>query len=435
MDFSDYLTSKLQGMREDADAANEHPLADIHTHIDNFLNQVKQGLLNNPEPVFALLRRFKPILLVKNYALITRFEDVQEVLNRDGVFQQLYGKKMAQVNQGMNYILGMENSPDYTRDKSNLWQTMPRQEIPGRIVPLIETAARDVLAAANGELDITLDLFQGVQLQLIREYFGITIPDRHTFFATLLDISRYIFGDWGDDPQNQERALAAGKVFNHILLDSIASAKQNPNPNPNPATILGRFIKMQQDGVAGCDDETIRANLFGTILGAITAPSVTFTCALDFLIERPNDWQLLHQVALANDDATIRRYIYEAYRFKPMTPGWFRHCAEDYIVAKGTARATMIPADTITIALTQSAMMDDAMLDQPDEFKLNRPDYHYMVYASGIHECMGKYISDTMMTLALKALMQQTNVQRVEGAAGQIQMQGGFPNGFRVRFG
>ncbi len=75
------------------------------------------------------------------------------------------------------------------------------------------------------------------------------------------------------------------------------------------------------------------------------------------------------------------------------------------------------------------------MLDQPDEFKLNRPDYHYMVYAYGIHECMGKYISDAMMTLALKALMQQTNVQRVEGAAGQIQMQSGFPNGFRVRFG
>lgn len=431
MELFDYLSSKLKALQEQADTTIEHQLAAIDAHIDDFLAEVKQGLINNPEPVFALLRCLKPILLVKNYALVTRFADVQEVLSRDGVFQQLYAKKMALVNHGMNYILGMENSPDYTRDKSNIWQTMPRQEIPGLVSPMMEQAAREVVAASNGELDIVLDLFQGVQLQLLRGYFGIAIPERDTFFATLFDISRYIFGDFGDDPQNQERAVAAGKVFNQILLDSIAAAKLKPNP----ATILGRFIKMQQDGVGGCEDENIRANLFGTILGAITAPSVTFTCALDFLISRQDAWQALQQAALADDDTTICRFIHEAYRFKPMTPGWFRYTAQDYIVAKGTARATLIPKGSITIALTQSAMMDDDILDEPDQIRLDRPDHHYMVYAWGIHECMGKYISDTMMTLALKPLLQQANVRRAPGESGQIHTQGGFPNGFRVCFG
>jgi hypothetical protein len=44
--------------------------------------------------LFAVLRRVKPILIVKNVALVTRIEDVQEVLARDDIFQVTYGPKM-----------------------------------------------------------------------------------------------------------------------------------------------------------------------------------------------------------------------------------------------------------------------------------------------------------------------------------------------------
>ena len=66
MGFFYYLTSKLHAIQEEAAAANEHHLADIHAHIANFLNQVKQGLINNPALVFVLLSRCTPRRTILN---------------------------------------------------------------------------------------------------------------------------------------------------------------------------------------------------------------------------------------------------------------------------------------------------------------------------------------------------------------------------------
>jgi hypothetical protein len=53
---------------------------DVQDEARSFLDGLIAHLIQYPEPIFALLRRVKPILLIKNFALGTRFEDVQEVL-------------------------------------------------------------------------------------------------------------------------------------------------------------------------------------------------------------------------------------------------------------------------------------------------------------------------------------------------------------------
>jgi len=52
-------------------------LQEVETDVTSFLDRLKQHLIENPEPVFAVLRRVQPILFVKNTAVVTRFEDVQ----------------------------------------------------------------------------------------------------------------------------------------------------------------------------------------------------------------------------------------------------------------------------------------------------------------------------------------------------------------------
>jgi hypothetical protein len=45
----------------------------VHDDIDGFIAQLKTWLLaQNPEPVFAILRRVDPILIVKQFAVVTR---------------------------------------------------------------------------------------------------------------------------------------------------------------------------------------------------------------------------------------------------------------------------------------------------------------------------------------------------------------------------
>jgi hypothetical protein len=97
-----------------------------------FLEALKAHAIQHPEPLFALLRKVRPILIVKEFALVTRFEDVQEVLARDDVFQVTYGEKMRVITGGKDFFLGMQNSPEYTRDVAHMRSVIRREDIPGR---------------------------------------------------------------------------------------------------------------------------------------------------------------------------------------------------------------------------------------------------------------------------------------------------------------
>src|SRR5947209_1890043 len=101
-------------------AAVDREVAKVEAEAMGFLDQLKQHAIRNPEPIFALLRRLKPILLIKGVAVVTRFEDVQEVLSRDDVFQVTYGEKMRVVTGGEDFFLGLQNSPQYERDVANM---------------------------------------------------------------------------------------------------------------------------------------------------------------------------------------------------------------------------------------------------------------------------------------------------------------------------
>src|SRR5260370_1883858 len=95
-----------------ATEAVDQELAKAQQDTMAFLDGLKAHAIQHPEPLFALLRKVKPILIVQQFALVTRFEDVQEVLARDDVFQVTYGEKMRVITGGNDFFLGI---PDSTR--------------------------------------------------------------------------------------------------------------------------------------------------------------------------------------------------------------------------------------------------------------------------------------------------------------------------------
>ncbi|MCU1293874.1 MAG: yjiB, partial [Bryobacterales bacterium] len=121
----------------EAENALHQELATAQQDLSAFLEKVKAHTIQHPEPIFALLRRLKPILIVKDFALVTRFEDVQEVLSRDQIFQVTYGHKMRVITGGNDFFLGMQDSPAYTRDVSLMRTVVRREDIPARIVPFV----------------------------------------------------------------------------------------------------------------------------------------------------------------------------------------------------------------------------------------------------------------------------------------------------------
>jgi cytochrome P450 len=101
---------------------------------------------------------------------------------------------------------------------------------------------------------------------------------------------------------------------------------------------------------------------------------------------------------------------------------------EDYCLAAGEPHQTLIRKGTTVFALTWSAMFDPRVLDEPEEFRPGRPDYHYLHFATGLHACYGRYISRIQIPQILKPLLKLKGLRPI----GAPEFDGTFPETFSV---
>ena len=405
----------------------DRELAQVKDETMSFLEGIKAHLTQYPEPIFAILRRIKPILLFENYALVTRFNDVQEVLARDEVFQVTYGQKMMKVTGGENFFLGMQNSPEYTRDVSHMRSVVRREDIPGRIGPFVQKTATDLVAAAGKELDVVTQLSQTVPTRWVADYFGCPPPSEEKLEAWTAIIFQYLFTDQNNDPKVDQAAIQASGEMCNWLDQTIAARKASGAAKDD---VLGRCLILQSAGVPAMDDISIRNNLLGLLVGAIPTTSKCCAQALDQLLQRPEQLQAAQAAALADDDALLAKYVFEALRFNPNNPGLFRLAAQDYPLAKGSLHGTTIPKGTSVIAATQSAMFDDIVVNQPNDFRIDRPDYLSMHFGFGLHACFGQYVNRVQIPGILKAVLKRPGLRR----AGELKYEGPYPSSLLVSF-
>jgi len=400
---------------------------DVQDEAMSFLDGLKAHLVQYPEPMFALLRRVKPILLIKNFALVTRFEDVQEVLAHDDVFLVTYGEKMRVVTGGGNFFLGMQDSPEYTRDVSHMRSVLRREDIPDRITAFVQKTANDLVAAAGSQLDVVPQLSKVVPARWVAEYFGCAPPSDQQLAAWGSVIFQYLFTDLNNDPNLAQATAKAAAAVRTWLDETIAERKASRTAKDD---VIGRCLALQSVGLPATDDVSIRNNLLGLLVGAIPTTSKCCAQALDELFKRPEQLKAAQAAAVADDDALLGKYVFEALRFNPNNPGLFRLTAEDYPLARASLHGTTIPKGTSVIAATQSAMFDDRFVDQPNDFRIDRPEYLSMHFGHGLHTCFGQYVNRVQIPAILKALLKRPGLQR----AGDLQYEGPFPSSLRVRF-
>lgn len=425
------IIAKLKSAFSQLETEGMSTLHHLDAEVMQFLDGLKQHLEHNPEPVFAVLRRVKPILIVKGIAVVTRYADVQEVLSRDDVFHVTYGEKMKVVGDGQNFFLGMQNSPEYERDEVHMRAVIRRADLPGIVAPFVAKTAEAQIAASGGHLDVVSQLAKVVPTRLIGSYFGCPGNSDEELAEWASTIFQYLFADLNNDPKLDSVVRGIAPKIRGWLDAILARRKAQPTPTDD---VLGRCLALQAAGLPGMDDATIRNNLIGLLVGAIPTTSKCCAQALDELLKRPAELEKAQQAARAGDDAVLTQYVFEALRFNPNNPGLFRIAAEDYTVAQGSLHATTIPKGATVFAATQSAMFDDTVVDSPDEFRIGRPEYLNMHFGFGLHTCFGQYINRVQIPGILKPLLQRKGLRRANGQAGQLQYAGPFPSRLEVEF-
>jgi len=103
-ELHDEIDESVRETRKKVLDAVEHGLRDVQEDVMETLEKIKTSAIENPDQVFRYLRVLKPILVIKQFALVTRYDDVQEVLTRDSVFSVPYEKAMRKITDGENFF-------------------------------------------------------------------------------------------------------------------------------------------------------------------------------------------------------------------------------------------------------------------------------------------------------------------------------------------
>jgi hypothetical protein len=153
----------------------------------------------NQRLALAVLRVFMPNLslskqLVKAYentgtVIVTRREDVLDVLHRDADFAVVYGPRMRKLTDGENFFLDMQPGWPYTRDTSAMRLAARMSDVPQIVLPRAAALAEQTVAESAGRLDLPPDLTLQVPWDMTEHYFGVAGPDA----ATMQDWTTTLF--------------------------------------------------------------------------------------------------------------------------------------------------------------------------------------------------------------------------------------------------
>src|SRR5262249_42932895 len=139
--------------------------------------------------------------------IVTRYQDVIEVLDRNADFEVVYEPKMRALTGDENFFLGMQDTPLYTRDVSNMRLVMRRDDVAAIVQPLARRLAEELVAKHAKRMDLPNDLTLRVPTAIVTDYLGITGAANSDLIAWSTVMFWYLFVDLAGDAEVGRKAL------------------------------------------------------------------------------------------------------------------------------------------------------------------------------------------------------------------------------------
>ena len=391
---------------------------------------LSRWLGDNSGHILAGLRRVRPIVATRRFGVVTRADDVREVLSDHRSFTvALYEPKMEELTGP--FILGLDDTALYRHDHAALRAAMRSEDIP-EIADATLAAARERMSAASGRIDVVSELADPVIDYVIAKYFGTPGPDTATQLRWARNLFEHIFLNVGNKSAVRDRALADAAKMRAHLDGLIAGRRAALESGPDvPDDVLTRMLR-HPPAEGGLHDIAIRHNFIGLIAGWIPTVSKAFAGAIEELLRRPAELELAQRAARDGNRELVAAYVFEAMRFRPQTWALIRTCATDRTVAEGTSRATTMRKGAKVLVGVQSAMFDERAVRAPREFRVDRPWDDYLHFGHGLHTCFGLEINRVHIPAMAVALLEGPRLGRAPDPDGKLRWAGPYPAGLTL---
>ncbi|MEV6306379.1 cytochrome P450 [Actinoplanes sp. NPDC051861] len=345
-----------------------------------------------PPPEWAELRDRCPVAAVRlasgdQALLLTRYEDVRQVLSDPRFTRQLHADGAARVTANESGGVFGSEQPDVspTGAAHQRWRRLVGRYFTAKRMNAMQPR---IAATAERLLDDMIaggapaDLIQGFAFPLpvwvICELLGVPDDDRGRFSYwsdTMLSLSRY----------KQDEIDASQLEFGEYLWALIESKRVEPGDD-----LISELLA----------EELSPLELIGTAQGLLIAGHETTANMIGkmtamLLADRSRWEQLLGERAL------VRTAVEEVLRFDA-NPGFGM---PRYLSAEIEVGGTTLPAGTTVVNSMAAANRDEAAFGEAGEMDLRRTPNPHLAFGAGPHSCIGQALARTELQTALTVLL------------------------------
>jgi cytochrome P450 len=278
--------------------------------------------------------------------------------------------------------------PDHTRLRRLVSGAFTPRAIAG-LEPWIREVTVRLLTAADGAagFDLIDALAFPLPIAVICHLLGVPAEDQAQFRAWGHDVAATLDPQLAATARTQSRA--AEVALTRYLQDLVRERRANPDD-----TILSALIAAEEEGDRLSSGEVVRMAFLLLIAGFETTVNLIGNGTVALLGD-PCGWERLRQ-----DPALVPTAIEEMLRYDSPVQLTSRIATEEVEVG-----GRVIAAGRPVVVSIGGANRDPRVFDQPDEFRIDRPDPgRHLSFSLGLHHCLGAALARLEGRIAIEEL-------------------------------
>jgi cytochrome P450 len=368
-------------------------LDDGYDAFEAFNRSAGMGVVENPYPMFALVRPDHPMKredmdeavtapegtevefmpIDRSVGVFTAFsyEAVQQVL-KDGdtfssngyaeVMGQVLGHSILEMDEPEHHLYRGLVQQAFSRKAMDMWE---RELVRDVVNEHIDT----FIARGECRADLVRELTFPFPVVVIARLLGLARADLPMFHRRAVEVISAGF--------EFERAESASQALFDYFCTIIADRRAHPSDD-----VISVLVQAELEGTRLNDEEI--CSFLRLLLPAGAETTYRSSSNLLFgLLTNPEQLD-----ALRADRGLLPQAIEEGLRWEPPLTGIMRTATRDTEVA-----GVFVPAGSIISVNIGSANHDEKVWDDPERFDIFRPPRQHLAFAWGPHMCLGLHLA------------------------------------------
>jgi cytochrome P450 len=367
-------------------------------------NPFAQPQMDDPYPVLCRARASEPVMFSQalNAWVVTRNGMVQDVLQNTTDFLsgglEVKRDHPAQVQAILDELpqyvpmLPMVDAPQHTPRRRLTQGAVSPKRVSQLEGDIRATVNRLIVSFYNkGQCDFYRAFAYPYPLAVVSSLLGL--PDDAAEKLHFWAGCRVALA-WGEMDLQDAVAAARGCVDFHSYIEAEVRLRQK-TPTDDVISDMLEINKAAKQPVSFAE---LVEEIQGIVVAGHETTANMITMTLHHLLSNPSDWS-----GILRDRSLIPQMIEESLRFDGPVAGLWRRAARDVVVGDIT-----IPAGAAIFCSLGSANRDEAIFEDGERFKLQRPESRrHIMFGRGPHVCVGATLARLEARVAFEVLTER----------------------------